>query len=340
MLQVIPDIRSGLQWIISFQKKHRLGGLRLWAPRSSAFLLAGPWVKHFETSQWTLIQLWPVRNNQLQECGTGLFSSAPVILKSLQMYVLQEGHACFLTDVLNLFLLFIPGIPSKAIICSNAQFQQVQQGLAICRGQALFKKSNQWKVKVSPQHGKPMEILCGPLFHLGILKFSRTFHTKASSMFSSWAATLSFPGFLLLFGLAQIVTQGVCLNPLYRMASGVVISLSLSSGATPLASAGYDAMLCGWGHGEIGGSSFSFSLKKLVRWNPLKCLHDPLWSQMWSQKISKFMEMRRRKWCLLISSSDFQGQVNPGFRLDSRAPKYPEDSWMWPKEIFFFLLKC
>ena len=102
----------------------------------------------------------------------------------------------------------------------------------------------------------------------------------------------------------------------------------------------YDAMLCGWGHGEIGGSSFSFSLKKLARWNPLKCLYDPLWSHMWSQKISKFMEVRRRKWCLLISSSDFQGQVNPGFRLDSRAPKYPEDSWMWPKEIFFFLLKC
>ena len=113
-----------------FQKKHRLGGLRFWAPRSSAFLLAGPWVKHFETSQWTLIQLRPVRNNQPQECGTGLFSSFPVILKSLQMYVLQEGHACFLTDVLNLLLLLIRGIPSKAIICSNAQFQQVQQGLA------------------------------------------------------------------------------------------------------------------------------------------------------------------------------------------------------------------
>lgn len=122
MLQVIPEIRSGLQWIISFPKKHRLGGLRFWAPRSSAFLLAGPWVKHFETSQWTLIHLWPVRNNQPQECGTGLFSSAPVILKSLQMYVLQEGHACFLTDVLNLFLLFIRGIPSKAIICSNLPF--------------------------------------------------------------------------------------------------------------------------------------------------------------------------------------------------------------------------
>ena len=325
-----------------FQKKHRLGGLRLWAPRSSAFLLAGPWVKHFETSQWTLIQLWPVRNNQPQECGTGLFSSAPVILKSLQMYVLQEGHACFLTDVLNLFLLFIRGIRSKAIICSNAQFQQVQQGLAICRGQALFKKSNQWKVKVSPQHGKPMEILCGPLFHLGILKFSRTFHTKASSMFSSWAATLSFPGFLLLFGLAQIVTQGFAWIPStgWPLVWWFPCPCPQAQHLWRQLETAYDAMLCGWGHGEIGGSSFSFSLKKLARWNPLKCLYDPLWSHMWSQKISKFMEVRRRKWCLLISSSDFQGQVNPGFRLDSRAPKYPEDSWMWPKEIFFFLLKC
>ena len=84
----------------------------------------------------------------------------------------------------------------------------------------------------------------------------------------SWAATLSFPGFLLLFGLAQLATPGGWLNPLkdglWRGDFLVLVLRRYTSGVTP----------CCVGHGETGGPSFSPI--KLTRRNPLKDPFDPL----------------------------------------------------------------
>lgn len=139
-----------------------------------------------------------------------------------------------------------------------------------------------------------MEILCGPLVHLGILKFSRTqqdvpyqgqfdvfilgCHTELPRIPSSF-----WPG-------SDCDTGGLPESPLpdgrrWPLVWWFPCPCPQAQHLWRQLETAHDAMLCGWGHGEIGGSSFS--LIKLARWNPLKCLYDPLWSHISGLKISQ-----------------------------------------------------